>query len=112
MNDKKIPFSIILILLPIFAFASGDEIISLFYSIGASIIVFLIALIALKLNYSAKFILTVVYVLTLFFLFYLTSDIPYRDNMNIINLCFGLTPIGTCLVTFLILRLRRNTIKT
>jgi len=111
IKDKKIPFSIIIILLPIFAFASGGEVLSLFYSIGISVIFFFIALIVLKLRYSEKFILTTVYILTLFLLFYLTSDIPYRDNMNTINLYFGLIPIGTCLITFLILRLRKMTIK-
>jgi len=104
MKDKKIPFSIILILLPIMAFASGDDVLTSFYVIGASIIFFLVVLIALKLNNSGKSILVIVYFLTLLLIFYLTSDIPYRDNMNTINLCLGLIPIAMSLVAFLILR--------
>jgi hypothetical protein len=60
-NDKKILFSIILILSPIFAFASGDDVLSSLYVIGASVIFFLIALIVLKLNHTGKTALVVVY---------------------------------------------------
>ncbi|MBS1520115.1 MAG: hypothetical protein JST50_03900 [Bacteroidetes bacterium] len=111
MKDKKIPFSILLILLPIFAFASGDEGITLIYSIVASIIFFLIGLIVIKVNDSVKIILIIVYALTLFLLFWLTGDIPYRENMNTINLCFGLIPIATSLIALLILKvIKKNTI--
>jgi len=104
LKDKKIPFSIILIFLPILAFASGDDVLSSFYVIGASIIFFLTALIVVKLNHSGKSILVIVYFLTLLLMFYLTSDIPYRDNMNTINLCLGLMPIAMSSVAFLIVR--------
>jgi len=112
MKDKKIPFSIILILLPIFAFASGDDVLSSFYVIGASVIFFLIALIALKFSYSGKFALAMVFFLTLFLMLYLVRNIPYRENMNTINLCLGLVPIGMCLIVYIILRVRKKTIKT
>ena len=108
IKDKRIPFSIILVLLPIFAFASGDDVLSSFYVIGASIIFFLVVLIAIKLNPSGKSVLVIVYFVTLFLMLYLTSDIPYRNNRNIINSCLGLVPIGACLITFWILRVNNK----
>ncbi|MBS1502649.1 MAG: hypothetical protein JST32_11345 [Bacteroidetes bacterium] len=111
MRNKKALFSMALILAPIFAFASGDDVLTSFYVIGASIIFFLVALIALKLSYSTKSVLAIVYFLTLFLIIYITRDIPYRDNMNTINSCLGLIPIGVCLIIFLIVKAKNKKVK-
>jgi hypothetical protein len=107
MKNRKKTFLGILLFSPICAFASGDNVLSSLYVTAASIIVFLIILVSIKLNYIKKLILAV-YFLTLFFIFYQTRDVPYTENMNFINSLLTLLPIGTVSITYLILKFQNK----
>gem|GEM_PF-5957374 len=65
-------------------------------------------MISIKLNYIKKLILATVYFLTLFFIFYQIRDVPFTENINIINACLTLLPVGTVTITYLILKIQNK----
>jgi len=92
MENNRTALLAILLLTPTLTFAHGEEVI---YTLGieiASIICFVIVLIILNLNSKGKGILATTYIVTTIILFIVIENVPYRQNMNIINLSLILVP--------------------
>lgn len=101
MNHLQRTLLVILFLVPINAFAHGEEVLLTFFIQGVSIIIFLIIIIAIKVDFKRKLVLTGMYFLFLFATFYLVNSWPYRENMNKINLLVALVPSIAFVITFL-----------
>ena len=95
-----------LLLIPISAFAHGEEVLVTFFIQAVSIIIFLVIIIAIKVDIKRKLILTGVYFLSSFATFYLTNDWPYRENMNKMNFLVAFVPATSFFITFLVLKSR------
>jgi hypothetical protein len=85
-------------------FAHGEEVLYTFAIQIISIIIFLILLLIIKLTYLKKFIVAIVYFLTVYIVFYLTKDIPFRENMSMINFTVSIVPLACGLLSYLILK--------
>jgi len=106
MNHLPRTLFSILFLIPVSAFAHGEEVLLTFFIQAVSIIFFLIIIIAIKVDLRRKLILTGIYFLTSFATFYLTNSWPYRENMNKINLLVALVPAIIFVIAFLALKSR------
>lgn len=90
-NLKEVLF-VILVILPLVAFAHGEEVlISVFIEMGLFITILTI-LWALKWKIVGKLLLFTIYILSTFLSFYLISGISYTNNMGLINLIIVIVP--------------------
>ena len=112
MNAGKLKLSAILLMLPSLAFASGDSILPTLYLQFASIVVFFVFILFVKLRIVAKLILVWVYVVTVFLIWYLTRNLPFLGNEKSFDLSIGVIPIVTVLIAFALLYRRFNKIRT
>jgi len=103
MKLKNLLFTL-LILLPIPAFAHGEEVlVSLFYDL-LTIVVLTIFIACLKWKSNGKILLAIVLVVSVLVPFVLTGKMPYTTNRMLIDsLCIGI-PMTCVLLTYLIFR--------
>lgn len=104
MNQLRKTLLAILFLMPISAFAHGEEVFATFLIQAISVVVFVIIIIAIKVNLMHKLALTCIYLLTSFAIFYLTNDWPYRENMNLINFLVALVPAAAFYIAYLVIK--------
>ncbi|HTD97865.1 MAG TPA: hypothetical protein VK668_01195 [Mucilaginibacter sp.] len=104
MRFKKEAFLAILLLIPVIVFAHGEEVLITFAIQVISIIIFLILLLVIKLTYLKKFILAVIYFLTVYLSFHFVNDIPFRENMSMINFTVAIVPLACASLAYLILK--------
>ena len=106
VNGSKLKLLIILLMMPSLAFASGDFILpTLFIQIG-SFIAFVIFAIFIQMKLIGKFLLTWVYFITLFLVWYLFSGKPFLENIIIINFCIAFIPVVTVCFAWFMLKSR------
>ncbi|RZJ81301.1 MAG: hypothetical protein EOO47_04740 [Flavobacterium sp.] len=96
----------VIIFTPLITFAHGQEALTTFYIATVSIIIFLIVIVAIKVDLKRKLILMGAYLLSFITIFYVTNSWYYRENMNKINLLVTLAPATVFLITFLALKSR------
>lgn len=94
----------LLVLLPVSAFAHGEEVlVSLFYDL-LTVIALTVFIAVIKWNSNGKLLLTIVLVISVMTTFVITGDMPYAANRVLIDtICVGV-PIVSVLGTFLIFR--------
>ena len=106
MNHLQRTFFAIVFFTPMCAFAHGEEVLVYFFIQAVSIILFLIIILAIKFDLKRKLILAGAYFLSSTTTFYLTNKMPYRENMNKINLLVALVPATIFFVAYLVLKSR------
>ncbi len=106
MRNHEAVLLAILLLIPTLSFAHGEEIIYTLCIEVVSIICFIIVLIAVNLSQKGKGILASTYILTTLIMFFITNNVPYRQNMNIINWSLILVPALILTLSYLYLKPR------
>jgi hypothetical protein len=106
MNHLRITLLSISLLIPLSAFAHGEEVLMTLLIQAVSVIFFLIIIFALKIDLRRKIILTGAYFLSVLAIDYMIRNWPYRENMNKINLLVAIIPPTIALITFLALKIR------
>ncbi len=101
MKKKKLLF-ILLALLPVSAFAHGEEVlVSLFYDL-LTIIGLIVFITCIKWKLNGKLLLSIILVVSELLAFMITENMPYTSNKTLIDtICIGV-PAVSVLVTFLI----------
>ncbi|MGV3612176.1 MAG: hypothetical protein ACO1N0_14550 [Fluviicola sp.] len=101
----------VLILLPLSAFAHGEEVLlSLFYDL-ITVIALLVFILCIKWKSSGKSILGIVLIVSAVIPFMITSDWPYRENRRLIDSLHVGIPLVSVLVTFFLFR-RKFSVKS
>ncbi|MBC8051675.1 MAG: hypothetical protein H7Y13_01280 [Sphingobacteriaceae bacterium] len=106
MNYLQRTFFFIMFLIPTSVFAHGQEVLETFFIEVVSIILFLIFIIAIRFDLKRKMVLAGAYMLSSAATLYFTNSLPYRENMNKINLMIAFVPATIFFVTFLVLKSR------
>jgi hypothetical protein len=101
MKNLKFALLSILMILPLMAFADHEEVLITVFIQAISIIIFPIVLLAVKLKVRHKVILALVYIVITVLIWIITNQIPYRDNMTIINLLIALGPFAGVAIAYL-----------
>lgn len=107
MKNLKRALLCIFLTLPLGAFAHGEEILFVFYSTAVSIIICLIILYFINLKIVGKFILWIVYIITIGLLFYSLKNInygEYLDKITLINLRLFFIPALTVTLAYFLIR--------
>lgn len=99
---------LLFLLLPTAAYAHGEEILSTFFLILGSLVLFCIVVLLIPIAYTEKAVLVVVYLVTMGGGIYFTNGLPYLVNMRLINTTIGLAPVVACTAAFLFLWNRRR----
>src|SRR6478609_4870988 len=103
-NKLKRTFAILTFLIPLAAFAHGEEVlVTMFFEFGL-LVVFILILAFAKITISGKLIIGGLYLLAAFMTDILTGDWPYRENMTLINLSITIIPSTVFLVSYFVLR--------
>lgn len=108
MKQQKFTLSLAMFLLPFCAFAHSEEVLLPVFIQISSIVIFLILLISLKIKGGKKFVLAVIYFLTLGSILCLSWNVPYRQNRTVIDLSCTVGPAVTTLIAFFIFKVRDN----
>jgi len=95
-------------LLPIWAFAHGEEVLTTISLFIGSLLLFFVVVLVVPLPYAEKAVLTVVYLTTIGLATYLISGWPYRVNMTLINMLIGLAPVLTTVSAYFWMWVRRK----
>jgi hypothetical protein len=95
-------------LLPTWAFAHGEEVLTTVFLFVGSLLLFFVVVLVIPLPYPEKAVLVAVYLITIGLAGYLTSGLPYRVNMTLINVLIGLTPVITTVSAYLLMWGRRR----
>ena len=104
---QKHSLSLFMFLVPLCAFAHGEEVLLPILGQLVSILVFLILMALSKLKFRDKIILATLYLLTLCSIGYFSRNVPYIDNRAWIDLSSTFGPALTTLMGFFIIK-RRN----
>jgi hypothetical protein len=104
MKNIKTILLAILIFMPFLSFAHGEEVIYTLWIEAVSILIFIVVILAINLNWKEKGILAIVYVLTTSMLLFLTNQIPYRQNMYLINWALILVPVTVTTLSYFYLK--------
>jgi hypothetical protein len=102
--QQKLTFVFALLLLPLFSFAHGEEIMLPIFIQLVSLIIFAGLIISLKIGIQKKLILMGSYFLTLSLIILCTWDMPYLQNRMLIDLMLILGPAIITFVTYFVLR--------
>ena len=108
MNQRTTCLLLFLLLLPTWAFAHGEEVLTTVFLLAGSLLLFLVGVLTVPLPYAKKVVLTAVYLVTLAGATYWANGLPYRINMALINWVIGLLPVLTTVSTALFVWARRK----
>jgi hypothetical protein len=97
-----------LLIIPAIALAHGEEVIYTFFIQIISIIICLIIIVALKGNNMLKSILLGVYFASVIAVFCIVNVVPFRDNMQAINLSVAFVPAIMAALTYFLLKFGLN----
>lgn len=104
MGNKKI-LSVIVMLLPLSAFAHGEEVLVSFFYDLLTIIGLIIFIAVIKWNSNGKYLLAVVLAVSAFLTIALTGKMPYYANRTLIDtLCIGVPIVNVLSVYFIFKR--------
>jgi hypothetical protein len=96
------------LLLPAWAFAHGEEVLVPFFILVISVIHFLIFILLIKLPYTTKALLATVYVVAIFAVIVATNNLPFQENMVLINLLIGGTPVLSVILAYVLFQLKNK----
>ena len=105
---QKLAFLLLILIIPFFAFAHGEEVLIPFFIQCGSLFFFFIFMIFIKLRGFYKLILAVTYCVALAFIIGLTWNMPYNQNRSLIDLLISLGPVLITSILFFILRHLKN----
>ena len=108
MKDNRSALTAILLILPICGFAHDENVLSTIFIQFISIVVFIVFLVFLKMNIKRKAVLLIVYFLTAYSIWYFSRDLPYNQNMVLINSAIAFCPALTVGLCFLLIKLTRR----
>ncbi|WPU95494.1 hypothetical protein SNE25_08155 [Mucilaginibacter sabulilitoris] len=106
MEDIKFKLSLILSMLPVFAYAHGEEALVPVFLQLLSFIVFAALMAVIKISGRQKLKLTGIYIGITILTWCIAGIIPYGDNMVGINFLIAVIPLAIVLI--LISKLKRN----
>jgi cell division protein FtsW (lipid II flippase) len=92
------------VLLPLCAFAHGQEVLLTLFLPIIPLVIFCLVVSGVELETFGKTVLVVIYLLTLFISFYIIRHWPYNQNADIINWIITTAPPAISFIAFLILR--------
>lgn len=95
MNQRTTGLLLLFLLLPAWAFAHGEEVLTTLFLFIGSLVLFFAVMLALPIPYAEKAVLIAIYLVTLAVATFFTMRMPYRINMALINWTIGLAPFGT-----------------
>ena len=96
----------ILLTSPLNAFAHGEEVMITFLLEFVTIVIFLTILFNIKLKAKGKMILVTVYAVSAILTFRLVDNIPYKQNITLINIIVVVVPLVIVYGTYLGLKVR------
>jgi len=112
MNKRNNLLLLYLFFLPFVIYAHGEDLLILIWSELFLIIAFIIILLNLKISLKGKGLLIMIFILTEFAIYSITSDLPYMENRLLINLGSIGIPILIVLISYLFIKKRmRKTIE-
>ncbi|GGF09817.1 hypothetical protein [Hymenobacter cavernae] len=91
---------LLLLLLPLGAFAHGEEILETVFLQISSFFLFLVTVLLIRISYAKKALLVTIYLLATFLVWRLTDEWPYYDTRRLINVLVGAVPLGSTLVAY------------
>ena len=106
-NQKSILFFLFL-MLPALAHAHGEEVLYTFFILLASVVIFLIVILAIRISYTGKAVLVGSYLLATAAICGIVNTLPYRENADRINILVGVVPPLSALVAYCLYRLMRK----
>jgi hypothetical protein len=108
MNQRTTRLLLLFLLMPTWAFAHGEEVLTTVFLFAGSLLLFFVGVLAVPLPYAEKAVLVAVYLLTLAGVTYWASALPYRINTALINWVVGLAPVITTVSAALFMWTRRK----
>jgi hypothetical protein len=107
MNGQKPVLVFGILLFPSCVFAHGEDVLLPLFIQLCSIFIFLIWLIIAKLRLRHKLILLASYFLSASAVFFFTSNLPYRQNKELVDMLWIISPALIAFLTFMFLRRRK-----
>jgi presenilin-like A22 family membrane protease len=104
IQNLKRKFIAILLILPLFANAHGEEVLSSFFISFVCIVAFLFVLYFIKESRKNKILIAFSYFLAVGIVYCFTWNIPYHENLQLINWLESLVPAIVALACFFLLR--------
>ena len=108
MNNERKAGLVIFSIIPIIVSAHGEEVIYSLFMQAILILIFLVIIIAIRLNHKKKLLLAGIFALSIFAAYKITYNIPYRQNELKINSILFLIPTFSFIVTLLFLKFKIN----
>jgi hypothetical protein len=106
MYRRILTLLLVCLLLPIFGYASGGDVLETFGLMLLVIVIFILVLVFVDLNRNGKIFLAMLFLIADGITLILTDDMPYRDNKAIINILTAAIPLGTLLISYFALKLK------
>ncbi|WBA44386.1 hypothetical protein [Hymenobacter canadensis] len=108
MNQRTTGLLLLFLLLPTWAFAHGEEVLTTVFLLAGSLLLFLVGVLAVPVPYAEKAVLVAVYLVTLAVATYWANGLPYRMNIALANWVIGLAPFLTTVSAALLMWARRK----
>ena len=103
MNQRTTGLLLFLLLLPTWASAHGEEVLTTVFLLAGPLMLFFVAVLAVPLSHAEKAVLVAVYLATVAVATSWANGRPYRVNMALINWVIGLAPVCTTVSAALLL---------
>jgi hypothetical protein len=104
IQNLRRKFIAILLIFPLFASAHGEEVLSSFFISFACIDAFLFVLYFLKESRKNKILIAFSYFLAVVIVYCFTWNIPYHENMQLINWLESVVPTIVALICYFLVR--------
>lgn len=108
MKNQKGILLLLILMLPAMAHAHGEEVFYTFFILLASVVIFLIIILAIRVSYTGKAVLGGSYLLATVAICGIVNTFPYRENADRINILVGVVPPLSALVAYCLYRLMRR----
>lgn len=102
-KDRKI-LLLFFLLMPLTALASGDYILTALFIDFILFLLIILAIIKVKITWMGKVVLFLVYVVTMYFLFYFIDQVNYLENLTMINISSAFVPPTVVYLAYLAIR--------
>jgi hypothetical protein len=97
-------FLLLLFACPMTAFAHGEDVLTTIFLELIVVVIFVVALLTVRLNGKGKLIIGGIYISTTALTFMITNGLPYNQYQATINIIVGAVPLTIGLISYLILR--------
>jgi hypothetical protein len=102
---KKLEYVLLLLFLsPLTVFAHGQEVLETVFVEFVVMVIFVIGLLAIKLNVKGKLIIAAIYILTTVSTFVIINNLPYNQFRTTINIAVGIVPLTIGVLSYVGLR--------